>query len=234
MNLAAKRIARIEVTSNPQRIDFGMFIPADKCGAWEVKLIDWAFYATDWVVSSSNNTFSITIGGTTTAVTIPAGNYILTSLVAALDTALKSVSATLAATYDVPTGAITITNTASFVLTFGARAAKLLGFSVGSTAAGTSATGSASPCCTTSAWYGLKLGNMYIDGNDSGNNTFMVTSNAVAGSLITRTAESVGNAAVLPGGVTAVADVALRDQYGENVPLRGQSYMLVFEFSRCK
>lgn len=231
MNNNHTRYARVQMDANPQRVDFGQLFPQCTCGDWIISLCDWAIPVTDYVVNAANSAFVITIGGVPSTVTIAEGNYILASLVAALDSALKLVNASLAATYSVASSRITVSHAATFTLTFGARAAKLFGFTTGTTVLGTSATGANMPCCMSSAWYGIRATGFSISGWDYQSASFNVVSNAVSGSLATRSAESVCNAAKITGGVMAGTDISIVDQYGDLLPLRGQSALLVFEFN---
>lgn len=220
-------------TTSTGTLDFGRIIKKNKFGPHLLKLVEWSFYSVDFVVSSENNVFTVTYGGTPYSVTIPAGNYQLSGLVSALQTVLQStVSVNFTVSYSTTTNYITVSvsGVTTFTMTLPARTAELLGFATGTTAVGLSATSSYQPLVQNSQWYIVNLSSgAQMFGYDSNMSQFLIINDAGPGVLVTRGAKESETIVRIDQNVASLVTVSIYDAAGNLLPLGSQPALLVFE-----
>lgn len=220
--------------SSQQVVDLGRFFPI--CGSkdWCVRLVDWVFFSTDYVVNQWNNSFIVTYGGTAYTVVVPVGNYSVSSFVSALSAALLTATgAAIVASYNVSSQVLTLTSpgVTTFSLTLLANSARLLGFDVGTSAGlATTQVGIYIPMITNSPYYGVRIKEVDLEGFDVNDFDFVIPNTGGPGNIVTRTCEPMDSVARLHNNVVGQMNVTFMDSNGNPMPLQNQNALLVFEF----
>lgn len=224
-------VLRADITTNPQVFDFDTLIPETSQGNWKINLVNWAIYSTDYIVSSANNSFTVTYLAVNHVITIPNGNYYPQSLMTAINTAVVAELGVLwSFTLNSVTGMFTLTGPGAFTITTVARSAKLLGFDVGVLSSVANAyTGPYLPYCASSPWYGVTLSGAAFPGNDPNNYSYRIPITAVPGSLNMGIGQNFkGNSVYIYNGIGTVT-INIYDQFGDNLDFLGQPLMLILE-----
>lgn len=112
----------------------------------EAELLSASYFNTIYNVRSGSNVLNWTDNGAVArTVTVTPGNYTITTLVAALNTGMQAIDGTNLVSYSTATGKVTIASGTNITLTFGTNSstsiAKLIGFTLSNTSAGTSHVG---------------------------------------------------------------------------------------------
>lgn len=223
-------ILRVDITSNPQVIDFTSLIPETAEGNWKISLINWSLFATDYVVNSLNNTFVITHNAIVTNITVANGNYTVTSYISAIDTAIKAaISNAWGANLNTVTGTIRIYGDLAFTITTTTRQAKLLGFISGVVSSTANEyIGTLLPYVASSPWYGITASSTVIPGSDSGGYAFRIPAVGIPGTLNMPPISGVpGNSCYSYGGIGSVT-FTINTHYGDTLDTLNQPIMLVF------
>lgn len=226
--------------TGPYTFDIGRNLSALCDKQWTVRLVDWSFFSTDYVVSTANNAFSITYGATTYSITIPVGNYTIATLTSRLRELIQAATgALITCSYDVNSQLITIASPDATTLSLiipGTPVGRLLGFAVGTTATSTSVTGVNLPMVTNSPWYAIKIRQAQYNGSDINGSSFIIPNTGGPGQFVYRQCEPNSGYCVLPGNLSSVFIMDFLDYNGNPLPLQSQQALLTFDFceqDRC-